>query len=378
MNYTNYVLAIFMPLSILSACKSDRGNAQYQTNKVVPVSVTKVSEEMVSNTLRYPGTVTALDETELRAEVNGYITNIAVADGAFVTKGQKLYEIDRVPYQAARDQAKASLEIAESNLDKIKKDLERYRALDEKQAIAKQILDYAQSDYNNAQAQVNAAKANLVNAETNLSRSVIYAPYSGSVGISLVRKGALVTAGATLLNTISSVNPIAVDVMVSERDISEFIALKDAKNIQADSIISLELPDGNTYEKYGKVMAIDRAVDKNTGTITVRVVYDNPDGKLRVGMNTNVGVAHKTPEPQLLIPYQAVMEQLGQTLVYTVSDSSTATPVKVLLGLKLGDKVVVKEGLSLGQNVIYDGIINLRPHDKVQAEEAHQETAKAN
>lgn len=356
---------MFLAVGALTSCKEKSSAPAGPMERIIPVGISTVSEEMIEYSVNYPGTVVALNETELRAEVSGYITNIFVADGAFVSKGQKLYEIDRVRYQAARDQAKAALEIAQTNMDKVKRDLDRYLILDEKQAIAKQIVDYARSDYENAKAQVTSAKANLLNAETNLSRSVIYAPFSGMVGISQVRRGALVSAGVTLLNTISATHPIAVDVMVSEKDIQAFEDLKKNGNAQRDSIISIELPNGQTYSAFGKVVTIDRAVDQNTGTIAVRAAFDNSKGELRVGMNASLKVRNKIAEPQLVIPNKAVIEQLGQTLVYTISDSNTAVPVNVKTGLKYSDKIVITEGLTSGQKIITEGIVNLRPHDKV-------------
>lgn len=340
----------------------------------VSVEIAEVQQELVSATINYPGTIVALNETELRAEVNGYITNIFVADGATVSKGQKLYEIDRVRYQAARDQAKASLEIAQSNLDKVQRDLNRYTALDAKQAIAKQIVDYARTDFNNAKAQVDAAKASLVTAETNLQRSVIYAPYSGTIGISMVRNGTLVNAGSTLLNIISSTEPIAVDIMVNEKDIQQFSKFQKDGNVQKDSILSIQLPNGEVYNYFGKVTAIDRAVNQNTGTIMVRIAFENPKGDLRVGMNVNVGVLNKIATPQIVIPYKAVMEQLNQTLVYTVSDSNTAKPQMIKLGFKLGDKVVVAEGLKVGDKVITEGIMGLKPNAPITTEKPTQAT----
>lgn len=365
MNPIKYFLIITLSVATFVSCKPKNEAPGMPPERIIPVGVSEVTSEMISNAIHYPGTVVALNQTELRAEVNGYITNIYVSDGAVVGKGQRLYEIDRVRYQAARDQARASHQIALTNLDKVKRDLDRYITLDEKQAIAKQLVDYAQSDFNNAKAQVDAAKAVLVNAETNLARSVIYAPFSGTVGISQVRQGALVTSGVTLLNTISSTQPIAVDIMVSERDIQKFMDLQKNPNVIKDSIFSLQLPSGEMYDKFGKISTIDRAVDQNTGTITVRVTFDNAKGALRVGMNTDLLVLNHSTTPQMVIPYKAVMEQLGETLVYTISDSNTAVANKVILGLKLGDKVVVSEGLSEGQKVITDGLINIRPNDKV-------------
>lgn len=374
MKYIQYSFALFCTVALLSSCGQSKAKGGMWQTGPVSVEIAEVQQELVSATINYPGTIVALNETELRAEVNGYITNIFVADGATVSKGQKLYEIDRVRYQAARDQAKASLEIAQANLDKVQRDLNRYTALDAKQAIAKQIVDYARTDFNNAKAQVDVAKASLVTAETNLQRSVIYAPYSGTIGISMVRNGALVNAGSTLLNIISSTEPIAADIMVNEKDIQQFSKFQKDGNVQKDSILSIQLPNGEVYNHFGKVTAIDRAVNQNTGTITVRIAFDNPKGDLRVGMNVNVGVLNKIATPQIVIPYKAVMEQLNQTLVYTVSDSNTAKPQMIKLGFKLGDKVVVAEGLKIGDKVITEGIMGLKPNAPITTEKPTQAT----
>ena len=360
-----YLFILLAGTGLLVSCKQKTAPAQAPAERVIPVSTVQVGEEPVANTVNYPGTVVALNQTELRAEVNGYVTNIFVADGATVSRGQRLYEIDHIRYKAAKDQAKANLEIAEANLDKIRRDLDRYKKLDEKQAIAKQILDYAETDFNNARAQVAAARANLVTAETNLARSVITAPFNGTLGISQVRQGALVSAGSTLMNTISSTNPIAVDFMVNERDLQAFVELQKKGNSAKDSILSLELPGGNIYSRYGKVTTIDRAVDQTSGTIAVRASFDNPEGLLRVGMNVNARITNRSATPEKVIPYKAVMEQLGESFVYIVTDSNTVQTQKVKLGIKVEDKIVVKEGLTLGTTIVSEGIVNLRPGDKI-------------
>ncbi|HRN93202.1 MAG TPA: efflux RND transporter periplasmic adaptor subunit, partial [Chitinophagales bacterium] len=128
------------------------------------------------------------------------------------------------------------------------------------------------------------------------------------------------------------------------------------------------------YNYFGKVTAIDRAVNQNTGTIMVRIAFENPKGDLRVGMNVNVGVLNKIATPQIVIPYKAVMEQLNQTLVYTVSDSNTAKPQMIKLGFKLGDKVVVAEGLKVGDKVITEGIMGLKPNAPITTEKPTQAT----
>ena len=365
----NYKIAsLILIAGLAGAC----GNEQQQQAAAgmqvpaIPVSVGQATEEIVSGVDSYPGSVVPLNETELRAEVSGYITGIFVADGASVSKGQKLYEIDRTRYEAAAQQAAANLAIAEANLDRITRDVERYRKLAEQDAIARQTLDYAETDLSNAEAQVASAKAALTTAQTNLDRSTIVAPFSGTIGISQVRMGALVSAGSTLINSISSVNPIAVDFPINEREIARFNTLRQSANALSDSLISINLPGGAAYSQPGRIIAMDRAVDPQTATITVRASFENPDELLRAGMATTVQVRNTSDSKQVVIPYRAVMEQLGQTSVYVLTDSGTVDQRGVTLGLKLADRVVVTNGLSNGEQVVTDGTINLRPGAKVQ------------
>jgi len=365
MNKYSLAAMLLAGAGFVAAC-SNQTQKQAPGQQAIPVTTAPVTEEVVVGMDSYPGNVVALNETELRAEVSGYITGIFVADGASVSKGQKLYEIDRTRYAADVEQAKSNLAIAEANLARLQRDVERYRKLAEQDAIAKQTLDYAETDFNNAQAQVASARAALTTAQTNLNRAVIIAPFSGTIGISAVRMGALVSAGSTLLNRISSVDPIAVDFPVNEREIPRFNALRRSDAVVRDSIISITLPGGQAYSHPGKLIAIDRAVDRNTGTITVRASFANPDELLRAGMATTVQVRRQSESKQLVIPYRAVIEQLGQTSVYVLTDSSTVEQRGVQLGLKVADRVVINEGLSGGEQVVTDGTINLRPGAKVQ------------
>ncbi|MFZ4262276.1 efflux RND transporter periplasmic adaptor subunit [Sphingobacterium sp. HJSM2_6] len=366
MNTNRILTTIFLSSSlfIFSCANKDsakQGAAGPQAS-AIPVSMDTVRLELITGTRTYPANVVPLQETEIRAEVTGYITNIYVADGSFVSKGQKLYEIDRVRYAAAVDQAKANLEIAKANLSRTEKDLERYQTLADKDAIAKQTLDYAYTDVNNQKAQVQAAEANLTTARTNLQRSTITAPFSGNIGISQVRTGALVSAGSTLLNSISSTNPIAIEFQINEKEILEFSNLQSGKS---KTEINLTLPDGATYETLGRITTMDRAVDSNTGTLKVRATFDNPTNVLRAGMNLNLNMLSTSNQEELVIPYRAIFEQLGTFNIYTVSDSSTVDLKQVKLGQKLGDHVVISEGLQAGDKVVVDGITTLKQGAKV-------------
>lgn len=357
----------------LSSCGNQADQNRPAGPQTVSVTTTPVVSELVAHSRNYPGTIVPFNETELRAEVSGYLTGILIPDGAAVRKGQALYEIDRVRYASARDQARANLSIAESNFQRIQKDVERYKQLDKQNAIAKQTLDYAITDLSNAEAQVASARAALTTAETNLNRSVIKAPFSGVVGISQVRQGALVAAGSTLLNTVSSLNPMTVEFSINEKDISYFVELqKSAKG--SDSLISIRLPDGNHYPSFGTIATVDRAVDPQTGTLRIRAQFDNPEGKLRAGMNVAVQVLNKAEAPQLVIPYKAVQEQLGETIVYIVLPDSTVEQRGVKTGIKTGQHIVITDGLSEGDIVVTEGLLNLRNGVKISTTPATSTT----
>ncbi|WP_353135242.1 efflux RND transporter periplasmic adaptor subunit [Pseudopedobacter sp.] len=352
---------------IFQSCQNKGAQQGQQGEVVVPVSAVQVSREQVSGSENYPAVVVPINETELRAEVSGYITNIFITDGATVNKGDKLYEIDGTRYAAAADQAKANLKIAEANLDRVKKDVQRYRKLAEQDAIAKQTLDYAETDQNNQEAQVLAAKAAVTTAVTNLNRSVIRAPFSGTVGISQVRNGALVSAGTTLLNTISTVNPITAEFQVPERNIAQFVNLQKSGN---QSALRLRLSDGQFFEGSGQIITIDRAVDAGTNTIKVRAKFNNQGNQLRAGMNATITVMEKSASPEMVIPYKAVQEQLGVYNVFVIGDSSKVEQRNVSLGHKFDDKVVIKDGLKEGEKVVTEGIMNLKEGVKVTEQKA--------
>ena len=364
MNNRLTLASLLIAATLFTACGgSDQSKQQAQAAPAaVPVTTYTVQKEQVNGIDSYPGTIVALNEVELRAEVNGYITAIYVTDGQQVSKGQKLYEIDRSRYQAVYNQANAQLQIAKANLTKSQKDSERYTRLAEQDAIAKQRVDYAQADLQTAQAQVSAAQATLANAATDLRRSTIIAPLSGKIGIAMVRKGTLVTAGSTLINTLSAPNPIGVDINISESDIAYFTRLQQAKEARFDIILS----DKTRYSSSGKVLAVDRAVDAQTGTIRVRASFPNNQGKLIAGMNCTVEVPNKQSGEQITIPYQAVTEQLGEFTVYVVGDSNKVVQRQIKLGIKVADKIVIQEGLKEGEVIVSEGTQNLKEGTKVQ------------
>ena len=364
-NYLWLMALLASPLLFTSCEKSQGAQQQQSGSTAVPVNAYQVTEKEVTGIDTYPGTLVPLNEVELRPQVAGYITDIYVEDGQKVTQGQQLYQIDRTKYQAAYQQAKANLQSAQANLARVSKDLDRYERLNEQEAIATQRVDYARTDVETAQSQVAAAEAQLSVAATDLKYSVITAPFSGTIGISQVRIGAQVSPGQPLLNTISSDDPITVDFVINEKEIPRFTRLRQGD--QPDSLFTIRLGDGSIYPSPGKLVTIDRAVDRQTGTITVRLSLPNPDRQLIAGMTVNVLVMNQDIGKQVVIPYKAVTEQMGEYYVYIIQgDSVLQRPLD--LGTKIENLVVVRKGLEEGESIVLEGIQRLRQGAKVQVD----------
>jgi RND family efflux transporter MFP subunit len=358
----NKYLFWISPLAVIVLASCGKSNKQNAAPPPTPVSVAEAKKANAIYYDQYQGTVVALNSVELRSQVSGFITGIFFKEGEVVPKGKELYEIDRRKYIAAYNQAVANLSSAEANLVKAQKDVDRYNYLAKEDAVAKQTVDQAVAAFETNKSAVESAKAGVESAKTDLSYSLITAPFTGRIGISQVKLGAQVSPGTTLLNTISSEHPIGVDMVINEQDISHFY---DLQKKSTDSTFKLQLSDGfTTYNKPGKILAIDRGVNNQTGTITVRVQFPNENDILKDGMSCVVKVLNGQSGEQLLIPNKAVTEQMGEFFVF-VSQDTIGKQHKVTLGPKVGTNVVVLSGLQEGDKVITDGFQRLRDGGKI-------------
>jgi membrane fusion protein (multidrug efflux system) len=184
------------------------------------------------------------------------------------------------------------------------------------------------------------------------------APFDGTIGISQVRLGTTITPGQTLLNTISSDDPIAADISVDQGEIYKFTQLLAKKASKGDSTFRLAFAN-ELYPAAGAISVIDRAVDPQTGTIKMRLTFPNPDHILRSGMSGSLRVLTSSAEKSVVVPYKAITEQLGEFFVY-VADSSKVSQRKVVLGKQIGTSVIIKNGLKDGETIVTEGVQNLR------------------
>ncbi len=331
-----------------------------------PVAVSTATAKLGDATYfeEYPAAVTPLKQLDIVAMANGYVTGIFFTDGQKVKKGQKLYQIDQDQYQAGIDQAQADLNTAIANEKRAQKDADRYIELDKNDAIARQVLDNALAALEAAQMQVKGARAAVERSRVGLRYSSITAPFSGTMGISLVRTGALVSSGQTLLNTLSTDDPMAVDVPVGQKEIPRFTQLLNARPSASDSLFSLVLPDGSLYAYHGRIELLDRAVNPQTGTIKARFVFANPQGMLKAGMAASLRMKSSSAEKSLLIPYKSVVEQMGEYFVYLVQGDSVVQR-NVTLGARISDRVTVRSGLDASAEIVTEGVQKLRNGSRI-------------
>ena len=360
MKTRNILLAGTVCILMWSACKN-KNSAANAPLPPTPVYVADVKTAEAVYYDQYQGNVIALNTVELRSQVTGYITGIFFKEGEIVTKGKPLYEIDRRKFLDAYAQAQANLGSAQANLVKAQKDIDRYNMLLKNDAVARQTVDQAEATFETSKSQVAVAKAAVASAKTDLSYATITAPFTGRIGISQVKLGTQVSPGTTLLNTISSEHPIGVDVVINEQDINRFY---DLQKHNTDSTFKLQLSDGTTYNQAGKVRAIDRGVNAQTGTIKVRIEFSNNNDVLKDGMSCVLKVLNGQSGNRLQVPFKAITEQMGEFFVFTAHDT-IAKQIKVKLGPRIGYNVVIMDGLKQGDKVITDGFQRLRDGGKI-------------
>ena len=360
--------------ALLTACGSNKDQSKLQ-GPPPPVAVNTYVVQAGNATYFdiYPATVTPLNQVDIKPQISGNIVNIYFKDGQYVRKGQKLYEIDQQQYRAAYEQAVANLNVSKANLAKSQQDADRYTELSRQDAIAKQTLDHQLADLESSKRQVQAAEANVQSVETNLKYSSISAPFDGTIGISNVKIGTAVYP-QTLLNSISSDNPVAVDISVNQSKIPLFTGYLQKAPAPKDSVFTVLMTDGSVYPFPGQLYLLDRAVDPQTGTIKARLIFPNSKNELKPGITTNVRIKHGSGDSSLLIPYKSVVEQLGEYFVYTVNESK-AMQRKVSLGARIDDKIVVKSGLQAGDSVVTEGVQKLK--DSTLVKTTHPATPAA-
>jgi membrane fusion protein (multidrug efflux system) len=302
------------------------------------------------------GTLDGFVNAQIRAQVTGYLLSKNYAEGSEVKKGDLLFQIDPRPFQAALDQANATLAQDNAKADKAELDVKRYTPLAQEQAISQeQLVDAVQANLA-ADAQVKADEATVKNAQLNLGFTNITSPIDGLAGTALAQIGDLVGQPGNVLTTVSTIDPIKVYFQVSEQSYmsfwKNFILSKSAIE---DSPLQLILSDSSVYPGKGKFFYADREINANTGTLQIFGLFPNTDFLLRPGQYGRVRAQTQTMANVLLVPQRAVMELQGTYQVMVVDQANTAHIQSVEVGQQVGSNWIIQGGLKSGDRVIVEG-----------------------
>jgi membrane fusion protein (multidrug efflux system) len=406
----------FLLLTALCALNSGCGEKKVEGAAAPPleVEVVKVTPQDVPITKEWVATLKGLVNTDIRAQVSGYLLKQDYTNGAYVDKGTLLFEIDTRPFQAtlsqqqanlaqakgavdqskaALEQAKAEQQRAEAELGKTQIDVTRYTPLAKVHAISQQELDTAVQQNLGAKAQVEAAKANVAtasanivarqasvaaaeaaveNAQLNLGFTKVTSQIAGIAGISNAQVGDLVgPQSPTPLTTVSTADPILAQFSASEQEYLNAVRASGG-NLGPDSVLNkivfeLILADGTMYPQKGKLQYVDREIDVKTGSINVQIAFPNPGNVLRPGGYGTVRAVVRTEKNALTVPQRALTELQGRFMAAIVGPDGKVAIRQVTAGQQVGSLWVVSAGLSAGDNVVAEGIQKVRDGMQVNA-----------
>jgi RND family efflux transporter MFP subunit len=357
------------------------------------VEVVQVEQKDVPIFGEWIGTLDGFTNADVRAQVTGYLLKQGYREGAFVRKGQLLFEIDPRPFQAALDQAEGQLAQAKAQLatdeavqGRTQLDVEKYTPLAKEQAASQQDLDNAvqnnlaaKATVQTAQAQIKTAAAAVETARINLEFTRLVAPIDGIAGQAQLQVGALVNLGSGPVTSVSTVDPIKVYFTVGEpQDLAWRQRFPtDATREAADKNLHLELilADGSTYARPGTFYFADRQVNESTGAIRIAALFPNPGNILRPGGYGKVRAVVRIQQGALLVPQRAVSELQGGYQVATVDGDNKVNIRTVQVGDRIGNQWVIAEGLKPGERVVAEGVQKVRPGARVNPKPFAMDTA---
>ena len=359
----------------LVGCSKDPKEAQQagaaQQMPPTEVGIIVAQPQSVEQSVELSGRTTAFEISEVRPQTSGVVLKRLFAEGSYVREGQALYEIDSSTNRANVDNARASIASAEANLGVLRVKEGRYRQLVGSNAISKQEYDDIVAQVKLAEATLNASRATLKNAEINLGYSTVRAPISGQTNRSTVTAGALVTMNQeSPLVTIQRLDPIYVDINQSSAELLRLRQQlsKGSLDSSNNTKVKLTLEDGSEYSQEGRLAFSDASVNPDTGTVTLRAVFPNPNHLLLPGMFANAKIVQGVIPNAYLIPQIAITRTpTGQAIAMIVNAKGAVESRPVTTAGIHGKDWIVTEGLATGDKVIVDGIAKVKPEQQVVA-----------
>jgi membrane fusion protein (multidrug efflux system) len=335
-----------------------------QANKLPGVVVTTVEQSDLTPVFHVVGRIEATERVELLPRVSGYIEERLFTEGGSVTKGQLLFRIEKAPYNIALQQAQADLAGAQAGLKNAEAELSRMKVLRKKSAVSKSDLELAEANRDQNKAQVMLAQAGLDNANLNLSYTEIKSPIDGRIGQANFSVGNLISPNTTTLATVVTIDPIYVELNISEKIMQE-ARRNGLNNKQAPIHPTLVLSDGSSYSELGTFTFISPEVNRNTDTLMVRVSFPNKQGLLLPGEFVKLQIEKKNQKVLVAIPQSAVQKNKDNYYVLVIDKENKVEVRPVQLGRQQQGQWEVKAGLVIGERIIVEGLQKVRPGAEV-------------
>lgn len=367
--------------ALIASCSSggQQGLAQGQAPQIA-VQTLSIGSSALDHA--YPATIKGKTDIEIRPQVSGFITKVHVDEGQRVSKGQTLFTIDQVQFQAAVDQAEASLAAAQTAVQTATLTAENKQRLFDKNIISEYENQLAKNNLATAKATLAQAEAALTNARKNLSYTVVTAPSDGVVGMIPNREGSLASPSMVpALTTVSDNGEVYAYFSLTERDLLDMTDNGNAtlqERIAAMPEVQLRLSDGSIYPLPGKVATVSGVIDNSTGSASVRALFKNNNGMLRSGSTGQI-LLPVTQDSVIIIPQKATYELQDRRFVYALTDSNTlvSRPIQVD-ALNDGKTFVVTSGLNPGERIAVEGVgVSLRDGMKITPVDAAAKGAPA-
>ena len=329
----------------------------------VPVHLAEVLQSEFIVKQQALGTVTAWQQAEVTSQVSGPLQAVHFKEGDWVEQGVVLAQIDPRPFQAALDQAQGSLQEMQAQLKNAEQELKRYQGLFKDDSIARQTYENQQSQVNQLRASVVSRQAQVKTAQLNLDYAKITAPISGYLGLRQVDTGNHLTAGSTVLVSITQMNPIAVNFTIPEQQLNE---VWQAYTQQQKLMVEAWSRDETLLLAEGTLQSIDNQVDSSTGSVRLKAAFDNQQQTLFPNQFVNVRLHTKTLADALLMPADAIQFGVQGTFAWVVDDELTVSIRPITVGPSDGVNTVVLSGLAVGEKVVVEGVDRLRTGSKVE------------
>lgn len=360
-----WVVVASVGMVLLNGC--GKGPVAAQAPPAPLVTVAPVQQQEITEWDEFTGRTEAVEAVEVRPRVSGHIHEVKFRSGQVVKKGDVLFVIDPRWYRADYDRRLAEYEQAKARLDNADRQNKRSAQLLTSKAIAAEAADTVDSQYQEAKAALLAAKAAMEYARLDLEFTEVRAPIDGKVSRALLTTGNYVNGvagGASLLTTIVSVDPIYVYADVDEASLLKFNSLTSSrKDLGEDGRvpIELELGDEEGFPHRGYIESFDNRLDANTGTILLRAIFPNPEGRIVPGLFARIRVSAGGKHPALLIQETAIGTDQAQKYVLVLTDKNTVEYRKVTLGPEVNGLRIVRSGLTAGEKIVVNGTQRARP-----------------